>query len=192
MDKITSTEELIKQTSKNKKFTEKAIKEIKEKSLSNLLFALRCKKNITQKELAKKMNCSQGKISKLESSKNKDIKFGDLVSFTKALNLELNINFSEGDFNLANKIKFHALQMMKILDEMYNLADKDEELKKGIEHFYNEAFINLTDMLAKIYSKSSIYNNKKEETEPGFSLNSLLDDNTLDKEINDKKEKASA
>ncbi|MGM0567991.1 MAG: helix-turn-helix domain-containing protein [Elusimicrobiota bacterium] len=177
MDKIKTTEELIKRTSKDSKFAGKAIKAVREKSLANLLFALRCKKDITQKELAKKMNCSQAKISKLESSKNKDIKFGDLIAFTQALNLDLSINFSDGNLNLANKVKLHAMQMMKALDEMYKLAGKDEELKKGIEKFHSEAFLNITNMLIQIFSRSSIYKGKKtKKTVPEFSFNSLLDE----------------
>jgi transcriptional regulator len=64
-----------------------------ERKLIKHLILLRQKYRLTQKELAKKMKCTQSKVSNIEYSLDRNLKIKDLVGYAKALNLQLKIEF---------------------------------------------------------------------------------------------------
>ncbi len=74
-----NVEEMVKDLSENNKLKKDALREIKSKTLSKYLFSLRCEHGLTQAKLSKKMNCSQGTISKIENSYDNEITVKDLL-----------------------------------------------------------------------------------------------------------------
>lgn len=159
--KIKTVEELINRTIENKKFTKKAIDGIKNRTISRLLFALRCKNEISQTEMAKKLRCSQSKISKIESSVNEDMSVSDLKDYAKVLNLKLGIAFMNPKVKLVDRVKFHFFEMKKYLDELAELGKENDELTRGLQKFYEEAFFNITELVFKSYSKLNIPEEKR-------------------------------
>ncbi len=65
--KYQNVKELVKNLNAPSEFKNKSIKYIEEHSLSKLLSLIRCQSNLTQKQLAAKIKCSQSRISKIES-----------------------------------------------------------------------------------------------------------------------------
>lgn len=134
-------------------------KEIKGKTLSNYLFSLRCINKLTQKDMAKKLKCSQSKISKIESSFDEDLVVDDLFGYAMACNLELSIGFRNKNVKIVDLIKFHAFRIKVYLDQLRDMAKDDEALADAILDFYEEAEFNLKKIIRK--SKSVLDGNRK-------------------------------
>lgn len=120
--------------------------------LSRILFALRNRKQVTQKDLAEKIGVSQGKISKLEHAEIQDIKMGDLLNYLNALGLSLSIWIHEKD-NAVENIKYHAFEIQRHLDSLAEIAKKDEEIFEKVAAFYGEYFGNIFNLFTQRASK---------------------------------------
>jgi len=81
----------MKKTSPNGDFKNTILYELKNNNISKFLFTLRCNYNLTQKDLAKKMNYNQNKISKIEHSCDDDLTIKDLLNYKKVFNFKINI-----------------------------------------------------------------------------------------------------
>ena len=108
MKKFNSVGNPITGLSTTKQFTEQALKEIKKKRISKFLFALRCQHHLTQKQIAKKIDCSQSRVSKIESSYDEELSIQDLSDYAKALNLELEIGYRNRSTKIVDLIKYHV------------------------------------------------------------------------------------
>src|SRR4051812_27244748 len=78
-----------------------------ERRLINKLFALRSARGLSQGDIASKLHCTQGRISKLESSSDRDLKFGDIVEYAAALDLGVTLQLVKKDATLVDRVKFH-------------------------------------------------------------------------------------
>ncbi len=121
--------------------------------LSRILFVLRNRRELTQKDLAEKMGCTQGKISKLEHAEIQDIRMGDLLDYLRALNLNLSIRIHETD-SAVDAIKYHAFEIKKHLDSLAEIAKKDETIFDRIAEFFGEYLGNTVRLFA--YSASRL------------------------------------
>lgn len=133
-------------------------------ALSSFLFKLRAKHDITQKEMAKRLDCTQGKISKIENSYDEDLQLKDLIGYAKALNLQLSLGFLKQNRTSADSIKYHALKIKEHLDRLAELPDGDEQLFKGVSGFFGEYFFNMLNMFQKSVEKLNIKNPHMKET----------------------------
>lgn len=133
--------DLVKDISDDKQFHSELKNEIESKTLAKALFAIRCSKGITQEELAKRLNCSQGKISKLENSTIEGIKVSDVVAYAKAMKLQLTICF-HNRLTATQWIKFHVFEIKRHLDHLVKLAHKDEDIHKGVRCLIGETLYN--------------------------------------------------
>ncbi len=63
-----------------------------EKNIINIwLFDQRLRKGLSQKEVGKRMGCSQSKVSKIESKPDGDITIGELSDFAFALGYKIDL-----------------------------------------------------------------------------------------------------
>lgn len=134
-------------------FKQMALKTIREKQVAKLLFILRCKEGLSQKEMAEKVGCSQSRISKIETSRDEDLSVKDLLDYGKALKLRLEIGYSRPSFKLVDQIKFHAFKMKEGLERLCELAKDDPEMTEGIRKFFGEAFVNVLGLITESYKK---------------------------------------
>jgi len=148
-----SVVDLIKGVSGDSAFKEKALKKILGNKLSKFLFALRCKNGLTQKELAQKIGCTQGSISKVESADDDELSVKDLRNYAKALGFELEIGFRTKNTRYVDMVKFHAFQMQRYLHLMAEVADGDDAIEDGVKKFYREAQHNLDVIISKSFEK---------------------------------------
>ena len=148
--------EMIKDLSSGNSFKDLAMKEIDKKRISKLLFLLRCRHNYTQEKLAGKIGCSQGRISKIESSEDKDISIKDLLDYAKALNLQLEIGYRHRSAKIVDLIKYHAFKIQEYLNQLSALAKDDETLNKSIAQFHGEALFNIGKIVFDSLSKLKI------------------------------------
>ncbi len=156
-----NVEEMVKGLSEDKEFKESVLYEIKNKRLSKYLFSLRCEQNLTQAQLAKKINCSQSRISKIENSLDEDITIKDLLEYGNALDLQLEIGYRRRNIKTVELIKHHFLKIEEYLNKLANLAGKDKALIEGVKQFHAEAAFNMVAMILE--SASSLDVSEKTE-----------------------------
>lgn len=148
--------EMIKDISQDASFNNKLSKEIDDKRISKFLFYLRCKHNLTQKQMADKIGCTQSKISKIESAYNKDLSVQDLLDYGKILNLQLEVGFRHPSVKIVDLIKYHVFKIKHLFDQLTELAKDDEDLNIAIAKFHVEAGWNITKIIKTSFSKLDI------------------------------------
>jgi transcriptional regulator with XRE-family HTH domain len=140
-------EEMVKGLSEDKKFKKSVLHEIKSKMLSKYLFSLRCERNLTQGQFAKKIKCSQSRISKIENSFDEDITIKDLLEYGNALDLQLEVGYRRRNIKTVELIKHHYFKIKEYLNRLANLAGKDKSLIEGVKQFHVEAAYNMLEMV---------------------------------------------
>jgi len=138
-----NVKEMIKGLSEDDKFKESALSEIENKTIAKFLFTLRCKHNLTQKQLADKIGCTQSRISKIEGAYNNEITIKDLSDYGEALNLQLEIGYRNKGLKIVDSIKYHAFKIKGYLERLVDLVEGDEAASKELIKFHLEAYANL-------------------------------------------------
>jgi len=158
-----NVKEMIKESSLGQRFKDRVLKEIEKSQISKFLIVLRCKHNLTQKQIAEKIGCTQSRISKIETSYDEDITIKDLIDYAKALNLKLEIGYRQPSVKIVDLIKYHALKISEYLNQLVELTkDKqDEALEEGIVDFLKEAYVNLNFLVLEKFSKINFEKNKR-------------------------------
>ena len=142
-----SVKGMIKGLSEDAEFKKSAINEIENKSIAKFLFSLRCKHNLTQKQLADKIGCTQSRISKIESSYDSEITIKNLMDYGEALNLQLGIEYRNKNIKIADLIKYHAFKIKEYLEKLVDLVGDDEALAKGVFNMHLETLYNMTNLI---------------------------------------------
>ncbi|MGR3176524.1 MAG: helix-turn-helix domain-containing protein [Candidatus Anammoxibacter sp.] len=162
-----NVEELVKGLSTDNKFKDSVLQEIKSKSISKFLFALRCEHGLTQKQMSDKMDYTQSKISKIENAYDKNITVKDLLEYGNVLDLQLEIGFrKQGEVKIVDLIKYHAFKIKNYLDMLAKLAGKDATMKKGTLIFFGETLFNMLKIIQDSTSKLHIPENKEKPKVP--------------------------
>ncbi len=153
-EKYKSVLEMVKGISGDSSYKELVANQIKGRSLAKFLFYLRCDQDLSQNQLAKKIGCSQSRISKIEHSHDRDLTIQDLLDYGKALNIQLEIGYRHSSVKITDLIKYHAFKIKTYLDRLSNLAKDDEVLVKALKMFHIEALFNIgkiiTDSLGRL------------------------------------------
>lgn len=151
--------EMVKDISKDSEFNKSLEKEIKTRQISKTLFAMRCKSGLTQSQIAEKIKCSQGRVSKIENSYDIELTIKDLADYCTAIDMRLEIGFSNLGLTLADKVKFHYFKIRNLLDTMLGLARGDKTIEAGVEKFAKEAFVNISFGLLECLQKAKLEKN---------------------------------
>lgn len=93
--KYNSVADMVDSLTDDTQFKAELEQELNNKSMAKTLFAMRCRRGITQSEMAEKIGCTQSRLSKLENTDNESIKVGDLIDYANVLGLNISINFHE-------------------------------------------------------------------------------------------------
>ncbi len=112
------------------------------------LVSLRASAGMTQTDLAKKIGCTQSRISKIEASKDEDITLGVIRDYVQATGARINL-FCGKPVTHVEAVKNHALSIRRHLEALANLARKHDELEPHIENFFGEAFFNILNILSE-------------------------------------------
>lgn len=142
-----NVEEMVKDLSEDSKVKSDILKELKSKTLSKYLFLMRCEVGLTQAQLAKKIRCSQGTISKIENSYDTEITVKDLLEYGNALDLQLEIGYRRKSVNTVGLIRHHFSKIKGYLNKLLELAGKDESMVKGVRRVHIETINRLNDVI---------------------------------------------
>lgn len=139
-----SVSDMVRDLSEDRAFAEEFAKRLSERQLIKVLTVLRTRAGLSQQELAEKLECTQSKVSKLESSNDADVRLGDLVNYTGAVGYEMRVFFVPKGQKIVDEVKIHAFVIRRLLDRMVQLAGDDGVMIKAAARFLGEAAFNLT------------------------------------------------
>lgn len=150
--KYQSVSELVGHLTNDKKLQAEFEREVADKNLAKTLFSMRCSKGLTQADMAKRIDCTQSRVSKLEDTPAADIRVGDLMSYAKALDLNLSIGFHP-EMTSAECVKLHAFEIKRHLDLLAQLAHRDDAIFEGVKKFFAEALDNILSLFTESAKK---------------------------------------
>ena len=179
-----SVKEMTKDVSLEASFNNLLSKEIDEKRIAKFLFLLRCKNNLTQKQMAEKIGCTQSKISKIESAYNNELSVQDLLDYGKAMNLQLDLGYRHPSLKIVDMIKYHAFKIKHLFDQLTNLAKDDKELNESIAKFHIEAFFNIDKILTDSFSKLDIIKKRLSGTKSDVHVSAPIESAAIKKMAN--------
>ncbi|HET6881457.1 MAG TPA: helix-turn-helix transcriptional regulator [Pirellulales bacterium] len=137
-----SVSQMIETLSENPDFIKATKTDAAERELVSRLFALRCANGVSQEEMAKELGCSQGRISKLESTTDRKLRLGDVAEYAAALDMELRVVLAPKRATIADEVKYHWACVKRLLDSLVDLAKQDQTIAGGISRFFGEAAVN--------------------------------------------------
>jgi len=109
--------------------------------------ALRAAKGLSQADIARRIDCSQSRVSKLESGMDADLRLGDFEGYANALGLEMRIVLAPRGQTALDEIKYHAFSIKRILDRIATISSGDESMTTGAMRMMWETFYNITRMI---------------------------------------------
>lgn len=115
---------------------------------TSITWALVCMRNeqkLSQRELAKKMGVSASKVCRMEASADADLNLGDIILYTKALNINVSMLFDNPMLPAADRIKHHVFAVHDLLEKLRAIAkdcDVGDEIPVKIKQFYGEVLFN--------------------------------------------------
>lgn len=146
--RFASVRELLKETGSDPETSERVAKMERESRLVGVLISLRQQANLTQQQMAKKLNVTQSAISKLESSKDEELTLENLRKYSEATGQRLIVNIGK-PLNHVEAVKYHAFGIKDQLGALARMARQDGELEQSIQAFFGEAFFNILEILAR-------------------------------------------
>lgn len=111
---------------------------ISQREIIGHLVALRAARGKSQKDIADAMQCTQSRISKLESGADHDLSLGDLHGYLNALGLTPRLVVAKSDQTIVDEIKFLWSCLGQELHRLLALAHDDPEAAVGIGQWSNE------------------------------------------------------
>jgi transcriptional regulator with XRE-family HTH domain len=116
------------------------------------LAKMRTRAGLTQAELAKQLEVTQGAISKLEASPDGAITLRDIEQYSIACRERVTITFGKR-INHVEAVKLHSLSIKAHLEALAGIANQDETLEREISSFFGEAFFNILTILSHCNDK---------------------------------------
>jgi transcriptional regulator with XRE-family HTH domain len=150
--KYASVSDLVRDTS-DVEFADDFDKYQADRQLVNCLTVIRCTNELSQAKLAERMGCFQSKISKMESSVDADLNFGDVIKYAMGLKQGVHITFSPLRKNGADHIRFHIECIKHELDRLVKIAGNDPAFGNGIEAFAIEQVQNMVQFVDALLDK---------------------------------------
>lgn len=142
-----SVSEMLKGVGVDQKTRGEFEKELQDRQLVKILFALRNKAGVSQAEMAKKIGCSQSKISKIESSRDAELSFKDLLSYAEAIDHNIELQILPAKLKRVDRIKYHAFMIKRLFEEISEIAKGDADITRKAVDFHGETLVNMALMI---------------------------------------------
>jgi transcriptional regulator with XRE-family HTH domain len=105
------------------------------RQLIKQLLTLRAASGLSQQDIAGRIDCTQSRVSKLENSRDDDIRLGDLRAYARAIGCELVVG-AMPHLSPVDKVKGHLSAIKKHTDDLAELARSDDKIAQGVAHFF--------------------------------------------------------
>lgn len=133
--RFTSVAEMVRATSDDAEFIKDVERRIAQRQLLKHLVAHRVKSGMSQKDVADKCECTQSRISKLESSTDEDTRLGDLAAYADAIEMQVRTTIAPRSHTVVDEIKYHAFVIKKLLEQLVDLTGGDKQIADGVLRF---------------------------------------------------------
>jgi transcriptional regulator with XRE-family HTH domain len=120
----------------------------KETTVVDNLIQARRDAGLTQEQMADKVGKTQGAISKLEGSYDKEINLEELAQYAEATVQNFCI-FVGKEMSHIDFVKWHAFGIRDHLLALAKEAHRNEEVEQAVQGFFGEAFFNILTILSK-------------------------------------------
>jgi transcriptional regulator with XRE-family HTH domain len=145
---IRSVAELVDRTSDSRPLKETFKKIRASRKIVQALSIMRCAAGLSQADIGRSLGVTQSRVSKIEAGNDGSISLAELQGYAKALGRDLAILMPPGQGARAVElVKFHAMAMKSLLEQIAETAQDDEVITQGVAKFWGEAFINLMSIL---------------------------------------------
>lgn len=150
MDKkqFSSVSEMVKVASGDQNLANQLGERVEKRNVIKHLMALRAGRGMSQRDMANAMNCSQSRISKLESGIDDDLRVGDIDNYLNVLGLEARLVVSKTNMTLADHVKVDWKHLSGHLEQLRKLANGDAAIERGIREFSCEIAFNFIRTIA--------------------------------------------
>jgi transcriptional regulator with XRE-family HTH domain len=145
--------DLVRDASGDKATGDELAKGLHERAIVHFLFGMRSAKGVSQVEMAKRLGCSQSRISKLENGLDDELTIGDFRHYIRSLDHDVMFVIRKQPWTLVEQIKYHASTIHNCLKKMVSLAQRDPAIVNGVSHFHVEAFYNLSKIVVESASR---------------------------------------
>ena len=149
MNEYSSVAEMARNLSEDKALGERLSKNIRDRVLVDVLMGLRTRRGMSQSDIAAKMDCTQSKISKLESDKDDDLRLGDLRAYTEALGFQMTIRLTTGKQSLVDQLRGYTVAIRKLLGRLTKyVAHEDGAISVGATGFALDVMKHMQDSIS--------------------------------------------
>jgi transcriptional regulator with XRE-family HTH domain len=139
--------QMVRDVSEDASFADAFENHLLERKLVKKLLVVRALRGLSQKDMARKLGCTQSRISKLEAAKDNELRLGDLVQYANALGLRLEMVFEPRDTRAVGRIRRHTFQIKQELQTLAELSAMDHAITAGASRFFGEAMVNFVKIL---------------------------------------------
>jgi len=135
--------EMVRETAEDQDFIRDFEQHLAQRQIIKYLMVLRASAQMSQKDIADKLRCTQSRVSKLENSTDGDLRLGDFAGYATALGYKTEILLIPEKWTTVDEVKYHACCIKNCLDHLAGLAEKDQSIAAGVVGFFAEAKMNL-------------------------------------------------
>ena len=146
----TSVESMVRDLTDDAELIEAIDNALDQQTIVRQLLSMRAVHGLSQTDIAEAMGCSQSRVSKMETSSDDDLRYGDLRRYAEAVRCELKSGVRPADLEPADEVKALAFGINDRLSRMADLSQHDEEIAKGVAHFLVEAYVNFSMIVGRV------------------------------------------
>lgn len=149
--------------------------------IARRLQLIRMTKGLSQNEIASRMGCTQGNVSKIENKYDDDLTMGDIRSYLQAV--EAGMGFAIGpELTLAESISKNINELDKDLKKLkFIKSGEDQDLSNAIDEYLSTSHKKLLNIVLK--SMSGMQDNStKGQTQIHFDVADIDDEDCENKE----------
>ncbi len=124
--------------------TADSVRDIESKTrTARQLQIMRMSKGFTQKELAERIGCTQGNVSKIENKFDEDLTLGDIKNYIQAIRAKINIEIGPKP-TVAQNIRKNIEELSENLKMLKSLnSTQDKELSNAIDDYLATSHVQL-------------------------------------------------
>jgi predicted XRE-type DNA-binding protein len=107
----TSVPQMVRETSDDESFAEAFEQRLHSRRIIKDLMIHRATHGLSQKDIAERLECTQSRISKLESTTDAELRLGDLAKYAEAVGLRVKIVLESKESPAAARVKPRAFRV---------------------------------------------------------------------------------
>lgn len=143
--KYASVSALLQGEGASKEVQERVAELEKDTRLTRQLACMRASAGITQAQMAEQIGCSQGCISKWESESDEELTIKVISDYCRVTGQRVGLVVGK-PMGHVEAVKAYAWGLRDRLKALAAMARGDDQMEKGIQAFFGEAFFNLLDI----------------------------------------------